>query len=99
MSINTPTGKFFFDPEDPVYQQHFPDCPVVPGSLIIKAFFKAVFQHGYDCRESVLKDFRFKEFLKPGSYDYYLRSSGNRIYCSLRSANQEYVSGVITNAL
>ena len=98
MPADTLQGKFYFDPADPVYEQHFPGSPVVPGSLIIKAFLRAVCKQGYDCAQVALKDFRFKKFVKPGTYDYHLQLSGNRIYCSLSSTNLEYVSGVIANA-
>ena len=97
MPAETLNGKFFFDPADPVYEQHFPGSPVVPGSLIIKAFLRAVSEQGYDNGEVILKNFRFKEFVRPGTYDYQLQFSGNRIYCSLKSTNLEHVFGVIAN--
>ncbi|MFW6415686.1 MAG: hypothetical protein ACOCZ2_05140 [Thermodesulfobacteriota bacterium] len=98
MPADTLYGKFFFHPADPVYEQHFPGSPVVPGSLIIKAFLRAMSELGYDCAEVVLQGFRFKKFVKPGSYDYQLQLSEDKVYCSLKSNNLEYVSGVIANA-
>ncbi|MBU4420644.1 MAG: hypothetical protein KKH84_06520, partial [Proteobacteria bacterium] len=35
-------GTFYFDPSDRIYAEHFPGNPVVPGSLIIHAFLKAL---------------------------------------------------------
>ena len=31
-------GIFHFDPDDPIYRDHFPGYPVVPGSLVVQAF-------------------------------------------------------------
>ena len=98
MPANTPTGQFFFDPDDRIYEQHFPGFPVVPGSLIIKAFYQALSQQGFQFERTVLQDFQFKRYVKPGTYDYYLQICANKIYCSLRSANREHVLGVFAYA-
>lgn len=36
------TGSFHFPANDPIYADHFPDIPIVPGTLIIHAFVTAV---------------------------------------------------------
>jgi 3-hydroxyacyl-[acyl-carrier-protein] dehydratase len=35
-------GLFYFDPDDLIYTNHFPQNPVVPGSIIVFAFIKAI---------------------------------------------------------
>ena len=62
-------GHFFFDPADPIYRDHFPGRPVVPGSLIVNAFMTALDGvHGQSAWE--LRRFRFKRFVAPGRYAY-----------------------------
>ncbi len=75
------SGSFFFDPADPIYADHFPGYPVVPGSLIIQAFLKAVQNSGMGIRPGRLQDFRFRRFIMPGEYEFRLENRGD----SLRS--------------
>jgi 3-hydroxyacyl-[acyl-carrier-protein] dehydratase len=62
-------GTFFFDPEDPIYGDHFPGNPIVPGSLIVYAFMTV-------CRQDqpftlyAVEEFRFRQFIPPGEYAY-----------------------------
>jgi len=76
-------GIFYFDPADPIYADHFPGCPVVPGSLIISAFLKAGQDAGPGKRPERIKDFKFRTFLTPGEYEYRLESRGERLQCRL----------------
>ncbi len=76
-------GGFFFDPNDPIYRDHFPGNPVVPGSMIIHAFFEAIKNAGFDPDYLSAKNFKFKQFLKPGDYRYSLESEKNKIICRL----------------
>jgi len=62
-------GIFFFDPGDPIYSDHFPGNPIVPGSLIVHAFMTACRQD-QPVKLCEVLDFRFKQFLSPGEYVY-----------------------------
>lgn len=46
-------GTFFFDPKDKIYKDHFPENPVVPGSVIIHAFSLAVKKYMDDNTENM----------------------------------------------
>lgn len=76
-------GGFFFDPDDFIYQNHFPGNPVVPGSMIIHAFFEAIKNAGLEPGCLSAKNFKFKYFLTPGDYRYSLEFDKNKIICRL----------------
>ena len=76
-------GKFYFDPNDPVFQVHFPSFPVVPGSLIIDAFVKAIKK---DCtlpHNIKIQSFKFIQFVKPGNASYEIKISETQTRCFL----------------
>lgn len=62
-------GHFYFDPHDPIYKDHFPGHPVVPGSLIVSAFLEAAQTHEGRTMTTV-QNFRFRRFISPGRYAY-----------------------------
>lgn len=62
--------SFFFDPEDPLFQDHFPGCPVVPGSLILDCFHKAAQKAGgQTLKLAGIQNGRFDRFARPGHLD------------------------------
>ncbi len=71
-------GTFFFDPEDPIYREHFPGNPVVPGSVIIRAFMMAA-----PVKVRMVKDFRFRKFISPGEYAFRIADRGGYLDCRL----------------
>lgn len=62
-------GTFFFDPADPIYSDHFPGNPIVPGSLIVHAFI-TVCRQDQPAKLCAVEDFRFRRFISPGEYAY-----------------------------
>ena len=76
-------GTFFFDPDDGIYEDHFPGNPVVPGTLIVSAFMEAGKQAGFQEGPHTLIDFRFKEFVYPGTYDFIIQIQEDRMQCRL----------------
>ena len=84
-------GSFFFDPYDPIYADHFPGRPVVPGSLIMEAFVRAAEQLGIGI--TALTRFRFKRFAPPGRYSYELQISAGIVRCRLLNEGREYACG------
>jgi 3-hydroxymyristoyl/3-hydroxydecanoyl-(acyl carrier protein) dehydratase len=77
-------GEFCFDTADSIYATHFPDMPVVPGSLIIQAFIAAVEECGLLFGQLTVRDFRFNEFTAPGCYAYHMEVFQNGIvHCAL----------------
>jgi 3-hydroxyacyl-[acyl-carrier-protein] dehydratase len=87
------SGHFYFDPNDPIYQDHFPGCPVVPGSLIVEAFLKVVAQKKID--PTVIRRFRFKRFVIPGTYTYEMVISTGMIDCTLLQKEETFATGKI----
>lgn len=93
-------GRFYFDPKDPIYEDHFPGRPVVPGSLIVHAFITAASSLTGALKTGGVENFRFKQFVTPGSYSYRLdlRETGNGApawFCRLLDGDRELVSGVL----
>ena len=87
-------GRFFFDPADPIYQDHFPGKPVVPGSLILHAFLEALRQHGMP-RPKAAEKFRFIRFVAPGSYPYRIHGSTEVLRCELSDGSQPLATGIL----
>lgn len=77
------SGVFYFDPADPIYADHFPGCPVVPGSLIVQAFIKALRNSGMGMRPGRIQDFKFRKFIPPGEYEFLLENRGDSLRCRL----------------
>jgi 3-hydroxyacyl-[acyl-carrier-protein] dehydratase len=74
---------FFFDPQDPIYVDHFPGHPVVPGSLIVHAFMVAGGSLEDAASPWSIESFRFRRFISPGEYAYRIEVAGRRLRCSL----------------
>ena len=96
---NIISGTIFFDPMDRIYADHFPGRPVVPGSFIIKGFVDALVQ----CSTSeqsiqgiTVERFRFKRFVTPGTYDYFIGLSQKRVQCTLSDKELVVADGVIS---
>jgi 3-hydroxyacyl-[acyl-carrier-protein] dehydratase len=89
-------GIFHFDSEDAIYQDHFPEYPVVPGSMIVHAFLTALSDAGVAGGRLSLENFKFREFLKPGRYPFRIERLDNNLYCSISEGNRKLVTGVIS---
>lgn len=95
MPMNETThGTFYFDPEDPIYAEHFPGKPVVPGSLIIWAFSQALERKGYKLKTINLDQFRFRRFIGPGSYPFSLVPLDSGIKCILHNNHKTVAEGI-----
>ena len=95
------TGTFRFEANDPIYKDHFPGQPVVPGSLIVQAFATAAKSLPVPFEAATVSEFRFKRFVTPGTYAYRLElrddgEKGDAWYCRLLDGDQTVVSGVLT---
>lgn len=92
-------GEFWFDPEDPIYRDHFPGRPVVPGSLIVQAFLSAAHALPQPFAAARAERFRFRRFIGPGTYRYRLEQQPGRKglawRCSLFDQGQLVASGVL----
>jgi 3-hydroxyacyl-[acyl-carrier-protein] dehydratase len=92
-------GTFVFDPADRIYADHFPGCAVVPGSMITRAFWEAAQAAGYSFNGCLFENFRFKEFVPPGSYEFSLEPCTRGLYCRLYHEGRMVVSGYLQNEI
>jgi 3-hydroxyacyl-[acyl-carrier-protein] dehydratase len=87
------TGTFLFDPEDPIYLDHFPGNPIVPGTQIVRAFRKAAQQTMPGTYHLVIDNFKFRQFIAPGEYTYRINYSENVFGCELFDDKRAVVTG------
>lgn len=87
-------GCFFFNPEDPIYGDHFPGNPVVPASLIVHAFMEIAGGNKDDPTFRSVANFRFKRFVSPGRYAYRIEvKPDGRMDCRLFDNEKAVVTG------
>ena len=92
--MSVKVGYFYFDPNDKIYLQHFPDNPIVPGTLIIKAFIDLI-DNGLNMQYNI-KNFRFKKFVKPKKIKYEIKIDNEKYKCFLLDDNDKIlVSGEV----
>jgi len=87
-------GVFYFHPDDGIYRDHFPGYPVVPGSLIVQAFLKASGMAGFSGDRLTVENFRFREFLAPGHYQFRIELREDRLSCLIYRGNRKLVTGI-----
>lgn len=92
-------GTFYFDPEDRIYEDHFPGRAVVPGSLIVQAFLEAGKAIGFSTTGGGTENFRFKEFLAPGAYAFSIEALDKGWQCRLYNQGITVVSGLLQPAV
>ncbi|MHB9097240.1 MAG: hypothetical protein ACYC5X_05395 [Syntrophales bacterium] len=80
-------GIFHFDPDDPIYRDHFPGYPVVPGSLVVQAFLDLAGDAG------TIEQFSFRSFLVPGAYRYRMTRVQNGWECLLIEGEKTMAKG------
>ena len=89
-------GFFYFDPDDPIYMDHFPGHPVVPGSLIIHAFLEAFKKRSGAMASRRIRRFRFKRFISPGRYSFRLEHQrSGACNCLLFDKSELVATGVL----
>lgn len=92
-------GKFFFDPSDRIYTDHFPGNPVVPGSVIVNAFLEAGKEAGFCDGPYTITDFRFRGFVTPGEHAFDILFNSGQLRCRLfqssTDASKTLVTGII----
>lgn len=91
------TGKFDFVSDDPLYRDHFPGAPTVPGTLIIHAFYQQASK--VSCSEiGGVKGFRFKQFIAPSTYEFTMEETATLFKCTLFSQGKAAVTGTLEKA-
>lgn len=88
------SGTFVFDSRDPVFAEHFPGNPVVPGSLIVQAFLEAVRELAIKGEYRRVERFRFKRFIRPGQYAFLLEQvDDDCLTCTLKEGRATVATG------
>ncbi|HEX7534127.1 MAG TPA: hypothetical protein VF343_02645 [Syntrophales bacterium] len=88
-------GVFYFHPDDAIYRDHFPEYPVVPGSVVVRAFLEAAAEACFLSDYLAIENFRFREFLSPGHYAYRIVLEENRLKCMIYQGEKKLVMGVL----
>ncbi len=91
-------GIFYFDPDDSIYQHHFKGRPIVPGSLIVHAFFSEVQKYSQSNDRLLIERFRFKMFVSPGEYTFEVKQKKYTYRCKLFNQERCIVNGVLSYA-
>jgi len=92
-------GTFYFDPSDKIYSSHFPGNPVVPGSLIIHAFLKALKKDRTNEEHYIIENFRFKEFISPGEYPFNIEILQDQMKCMLFQKHSDSMRPIVTGVI
>lgn len=92
--MNNITGRFTFPADEPALADHFPDSPVIPGTLIIHSFVSVLRERMPEAVLSVSK-FRFKSFVTPASYAYSIEPRPFGFACTLFKGDAKAVTGRI----
>lgn len=92
-------GVFYFDPSDKIYKDHFPANPIVPGSVVTGAFLEQAKGAGLSGDGCTLRDFRFREFVTPGEYEFSIRVVVNGIECRLYRAADHGSKALVTGII
>ena len=90
-------GVFIFDSGDEIYKDHFPDCPVVPGSMIVNAFIAAGRRSGLAGTTCRIRNFKFRRFIGPGTYPYSVEPMPDGFTCVLYENGHVVATGQVTN--
>ncbi len=89
-------GTLTFPPDLPLFAEHFPGAPCVPGSLVVEALRLEAKRHFPTLRVTEASRFRFRRFLMPGSHPYVLEldEASATIACSVGESNSPSATGL-----
>ncbi|MDQ5988473.1 MAG: hypothetical protein CSYNP_04233 [Syntrophus sp. SKADARSKE-3] len=88
-------GNFYFPPDDPIYETHFPQHPVIPGSLIVHAFLRALEEEGLPIEGLGIEKFSFREFLSPGPYQFKIERRVGSMECRILKDGKKFATGTL----
>lgn len=86
-----------FDPGDACFHEHFPDNPVVPGSLIAALCMQAMREHLGRTGRLIIERFSFSSFAPPGAYTLVIDELNGGCLCTLSRDETIFARGRITS--
>lgn len=97
------TKRYFFDPSDPLFDDHFPGCPIIPGSLALACFQDAVRNSAELCNGAALelkgvRLARFIRFGRPGWMEVMIRRRDEHNGCVAFQCRAEQEGHVLSDA-
>ena len=70
------SGRVQLEAGHPLLADHFPGAPVAPGSLIVEFFAEQLRRQALQPARPMeilrVERFRFREFIRPGEYEYFI---------------------------
>ncbi len=87
-----------FAPDDACFHEHFPDNPVLPGSLVAALSLQVV-REDFDRTGALrVERFTFRRFAAPGAYELRITADGDAFRCRLIRENVVHAEGRIACA-
>lgn len=87
-----------FAPNDACFHEHFPDSPVVPGSLVAALSLQVVREDFGRTDALRIERFTFRRFAAPGAYELRIAANDDTFRCQLVRENVIHAEGRITCA-
>lgn len=84
-----------FEPGEACFRDHFPDNPVVPGSLVMALCLDCLRQYSKPDAPLTIERFSFARFAPPGRYDLCIDHVAATYRCSLRQGGEVFAQGRI----
>lgn len=80
---STHEGTFSFPAAHPLFADHFAEAPVVPGSLLVRAFMQELPALLPEAKVTAARGFRFRRFVRPGCYAFRMEHDATTVRCVL----------------
>lgn len=84
-----------FAEADACFHGHFPDRPVVPGSLLIGLCLWSIRKHAGQQNELTVRRFAFDRFAGPGRYELHIDAADAVFHCALTQEETIFARGRI----
>ena len=98
-SENTIILECIFAADDLCFTEHFPENPVIPGSLIISLALYCAQQFSHCGNKKLqVKKFAFHQFAGPGRYRLHVDAHEHALSCCLKTQDTVFATGAITCA-